>query len=267
MPKWAIKLLAIWLGILGAGTGIFYRGASRSLSVMGATSLVPYVKSRVSLWERFHPTEQVVVAGGGSIAGLIGVSRGRVDIGMSDIRPPSGLVSQPLESVPVGRMPILFIVNPKAGVKGLSLSQLQAVLTGRVTNWAGVGGSNLPIVVVTRPSASGSRAVVEADVILHRRFSPMALVQLSNGAVVRTVEDTPGAIGFVEAGFRKPGVVSLAVAGHRFDVRTAKHWPFNAYPRLYLRASRLGRVWRLAKFLGNPQNAWRYGIYPEETER
>lgn len=44
-------------------------------------------------------------------------------------------------------------------VKSLTKQQLQDVFTAKVTNWKDVGGPDEPIVLVTRPTTSGTRAL------------------------------------------------------------------------------------------------------------
>jgi phosphate transport system substrate-binding protein len=51
---------------------------------------------------------------------------------------------------------IAVIVNPKNPVSELSISQLQAIYSGQITNWKDVGGADAPIEFFGRDSASGT---------------------------------------------------------------------------------------------------------------
>jgi ABC-type phosphate transport system substrate-binding protein len=51
-----------------------------------------------------------------------------------------------LEQVPVAIDGTVFYTHPNIQLPGLSVDQLQALYTGKVTNWKQVGGPNLPIV-------------------------------------------------------------------------------------------------------------------------
>ncbi|NLW56184.1 MAG: hypothetical protein GX050_06150 [Firmicutes bacterium] len=48
----------------------------------------------------------------------------------------------------LGRLPLLLVVNFWNPVSTLSLPELEAILSGEITNWSSVGGADLPIKVV-----------------------------------------------------------------------------------------------------------------------
>ncbi len=256
------KVLALWIAIGSALPAVPRWPAPRSISVMGASSVLAYVKAGARLWQRAHPGYQVVVSGGGSVAGLIELGRGHVNVAMSDIAPraewAAGVVGFPL-----GKLPILFVVNRRAGVDAVGANVLADILRGRIGNWAQVGGQAMPVVVVGRPLASGARLAVERQVLGGRgSFSRFALMQLSNGAVLRTVADTPGAIGFVEGERQLPGVVQLAVGGRSFDRREPNAWPYYAIPTLYVNPGASPAVLDFVRYLARRPDRARYGLVP-----
>lgn len=51
---------------------------------------------------------------------------------------------------PLALEPILILVNKENPVSDLSVEQIRDIFSGRITNWADVGGNNEPIVVITR---------------------------------------------------------------------------------------------------------------------
>lgn len=53
------------------------------------------------------------------------------------------------------------IVNKDVGVKDLTKQQLIDIFTGKTTNWKDVGGPDEDIVLVTRPTSSGTRATFQ----------------------------------------------------------------------------------------------------------
>ncbi|MDR1859595.1 MAG: substrate-binding domain-containing protein [Bacteroidales bacterium] len=53
----------------------------------------------------------------------------------------------------------VFVVNKNNPVKSLTVSQIQGIYTGEITNWAEVGGNNAAIKVFTRPRNSGSEEI------------------------------------------------------------------------------------------------------------
>ncbi|MCL8206657.1 MAG: substrate-binding domain-containing protein [Actinomycetia bacterium] len=239
--------------------------AHAAVRVMGATSLVPFLRAVAPLYMRETPGTTVHVSGGGSLAGLAGVLAGRVDLGASDIPPEAaGIPRDVLRGVALGRLPVVPIINPAAGVRALTGAELRAVLAGRVRNWQELGGRDAKVVVVVRPPGSGARWVMARDVMRGWGFASDAVVQLSNGAVWRTVADTPGAIGFVDAGFARPGTVVPAVDGRHFDPAHPGRWPYAAPAVLYARPGAPASVWRFARWAaGRPERAT-FGIATEE---
>ncbi len=62
-----------------------------------------------------------------------------------------------LETVPVAMEGFVFVVNAKNPVDSLTQQQLKDIYSGKITNWAQVGGSDLPIIPYQRNSDSGSQ--------------------------------------------------------------------------------------------------------------
>lgn len=259
---WWIKFLALWGAIATASIPWGpARPARQHLTIMGATSVLPYIKVEVARWQAHHPQYSVAVSGGGSIAGLMELGQGHVSIAVSDLPPKPQWVDY-VQKYPLGSLPILFVANRQAGVQSIDRRQLSAVFSGTITKWDQVGGARRPIIVVTRPLASGARAVVESQLLRGRSFTRQALVQLSNGAVVRTVLDTPGAIGFVEGGRALSGLLLLTVGKAQPATSTRASWPYMAHPALYVRPNAPSVVKRLANYLATRPQRRQYGIVP-----
>lgn len=94
---------------------------------------------------------------------------------------------------------IITIISPSNPVDALSISQLADIFSGRVSNWAQVGGADMPIVVITRPETSGTRGVFENAILgpVGATMSSSAIVMGSNSEISQMVQRTPGAIGYV----------------------------------------------------------------------
>ncbi len=74
-----------------------------------------------------------------------------------------------LEQIPAAIDGIALAVHPNLGMEGLSVDQITAIYTGAITNWAELGGPDLPVVPFSRsPEAAGTAKyfldeVLEAD--------------------------------------------------------------------------------------------------------
>jgi phosphate transport system substrate-binding protein len=92
-----------------------------------------------------------------------------------------------------------FYVHPDLRLRGLSVAQLQAIYTGKLTNWSAVGGPNLRIVPVSQDSdVTGSTlSLLLRNFFSDRQKLARSIQQVRDTtAAVRKVAATPGAIGF-----------------------------------------------------------------------
>lgn len=62
-----------------------------------------------------------------------------------------------VEVIPVVNEAFVFLANQKNPVKGLTLSQIQDIYSGKITNWSEVGGEDKAIIPYQRPVNSGSQ--------------------------------------------------------------------------------------------------------------
>ena len=99
---------------------------------------------------------------------------------------------------------LVVIVNPNNPVAELTTEQLSAIYRGEITNWSEVGGEDAPIVVVDRPTESGSRGVFFEGLGMDDSTpTPGAEVAVDNNSVARLVNDNPNAIGYVGYAFQR----------------------------------------------------------------
>ena len=134
---------------------------SGSITGSGSSALLPLVKDAAEKFKANNKDVTITLNAGGSGTGLKQVSDGSVDMGNSDVPAETKLdkaKAEKLEDHKVCVMTVATIINKDVGVKNLTRQQLQDVFTAKVTNWKDVGGKDMPIVLVTRPKTSGTRA-------------------------------------------------------------------------------------------------------------
>jgi len=106
-----------------------------------------------------------------------------------------------LEVVPIVSEGFVFLVHANNPIKALSLDQIQDIYTGKVTNWAELGGSNVPIIAYQRPVNSGSQTGF-LDLVMKGKEPtkpPTDKVIGMMGALIDAVaayKNTPDAIGY-----------------------------------------------------------------------
>ncbi|NYT05856.1 MAG: phosphate ABC transporter substrate-binding protein [Methanomicrobiales archaeon] len=187
--------------------------AVTKLAITGSTTVLPLAEQAAEAYMDAHPDADIQVSGGGSSVGVQAVGEGTADIGMAsrDLKDSERETYPDLVSDVVARDGIAVIVHKDNPVASLTLAQIKAIYKGGITNWNEVGGGDLAIVVVGRDSSSGTREFFYESVMGKEEFVATQLEKNSNGAVKQTVEQTPGAIGYVGLGYVDAAIGSIAI--------------------------------------------------------
>lgn len=175
-----------------------------TITAAGSSALKPLVDEASQKFIEKNPNVSITVDAGGSGEGLKQVSEGTVTIGNSDVSAEEKLdADQATELVDhqvcvVTMAPIVNKDVTEAGVKDLSTDQLIGIFTGQITNWKDVGGPDEDIVLVTRPSSSGTRATFEKYALNGNAEAENKSMETDDsGVLLKNVSDTKGAIGYV----------------------------------------------------------------------
>jgi phosphate transport system substrate-binding protein len=223
--------------------------ADISISAAGSTALLPLVKAAAGLYQQNHQGISISVTGGGSGVGIAQVAAKAVDMGNSDI-----VSSNPeLIDHKVAVIGFAVITNSSAGVANLTKKQLQDVYSGKVTNWKDVGGKDAKIVVINRPSSSGTRAVFQKTVMGSLTLTETGGTQGETGTVVTAVRTTPGATTYAAfSGPRaKDGIVEISIDGVAptdENVQSGKY-PIWSYEHIYTNGPASTEVSRFIAFI------------------
>lgn len=104
-----------------------------------------------------------------------------------------------LEQVPVAIDQIVFFTSPQLPVNRLTVSELQAIYTGKVKNWNQLGGPNLAIVAVALDPKISSTISILLNRLENPELSPEIQVVGDYTTAIRQVAATPGAISYGSA--------------------------------------------------------------------
>ena len=198
-------LLAACGGDSGSSNGSASPGASPvsgTVTASGSTALQPLVQAAKEQFESANSHATVQVTGGGSGTGLSQVASGAVNIGDSDIPVSQSTVTvTSLVDHQVAVVAFAIVVHNDVSVSGLTRQQVQDVISGKVTNWRAVGGSDQKIQVILRPATSGTRKVFKKIVLgdVNETSTP-ASTQDATNTVLQLVSQTPGAVSYVALG-------------------------------------------------------------------
>lgn len=174
---------------------------SGEVTAAGSSALLPLAQAAAESFMKENPDCIVTVNGGGSGEGLKQVADGAVDIGDSDVFAEEKLdadAAAKLVDHEVCTITMAPVVNASNKVTDLSTDDLIGIFTGKITNWKDVGGDDMDIVLVTRPSSSGTRALFKTWALNgEEEASNEALETDDSGTLLQTVEQNEGAIGYV----------------------------------------------------------------------
>jgi phosphate transport system substrate-binding protein len=131
---------------------------------------------------------------------------------------------------------VALIVHPDNPVSALHRSELRDIFTGRIKNWAALGGNDLDIHVFARDDKSGTYDTFQHLILGAEKISPSAQRHASNAALADAVVLDPAAIGFVGLAYVRTAK-ALAVN----DVGSAPRLPtpFTVATESYLLTRRL----------------------------
>jgi phosphate transport system substrate-binding protein len=210
---------------------------SGHIRVDGSTALQPLVSKAATLFEHLYPQVQIEVTGGGSLTGLNDVTAHKVEIGDSDIYADPATYPDPnLTDHLVCVIPFTMIVSSDVPVASLTASNIVDIFaSGKITNWSQLGGPDLRIVPIVRPPTSGTRATFRRYVLGGRDERSNLLTISSSQDVVKTVANTPGAIGYLPASVLDAQVHAISIDGQAATLQNieAGHYSFWSYEHMY----------------------------------
>ncbi len=111
-------------------------------------------------------------------------------------REPSAGERAGLYVYPFALDPLVFAADAGAGVTGLSTLQLRRLYDGSITDWSGVGGSRLPVVLLDRPPFTSPRQLLEETLFAGLAVSPGATVLEAPQDMSHALRMYPGALGY-----------------------------------------------------------------------
>lgn len=184
----------------------------------GSDTLLPLVQKESENYLKINPKAGITVTGGGSGVGISALMEGTADIAMSSRKikfdermklQKAG--KQPVEVI-VAYDALAVVVNPGNKVTNLTRQQLEDIFTGKIRNWKDVGGDNMSIVGYSRETSSGTYEFFKEHVLNNKNYMPSILSMPATGAIIQSVGQTKGAIGYVGLAYLNKNVKAIHVS-------------------------------------------------------
>lgn len=176
---------------------------NRPITIKGSDTMVILGQRFAEEYMKNNPGVVIQVNGGGSGTGIAALINGTVDLAQSSRPMKDGEKadvekrrSAKLNETPVALDALAVFVNEGNPVRELSIDQLSAIYTGKVTNWNQVGGGNAPIVLYGRENSSGTYEYFKEHVLNKADFAPRTQTLQGTAAVINAVSRDRNGIGY-----------------------------------------------------------------------
>lgn len=197
--KWALIVLLVALAATAVVSRAFTtQKASEKIIISGASTIAPLIAEIAKRYERENPGIQIDVQSGGSSRGIAEARSGLADIGMvsRDLK----ASERELTDYPIARDGIAVIVHKSNPIMNLSKEQVRNIYLGHITNWKELGGADMPITVVNKASGRSTLELFADFMGLDPADIKANIVIGENEQGIKTVANSPGAIGYVSIG-------------------------------------------------------------------
>jgi len=190
---------------------------AQSITVKGSDTMVILVQKWAEAYMKAYPSRKVQVTGGGSGTGIAALINGTTDIAnssrtMKDKEKQS--VKNRSQILPkeykVARDGLSIYVNDTNPIDVLTLDQIKAIYTGKISNWKQVGGPDNQITRYSRENNSGTYVFFKENVLDNQDYHPSCQNMPGTASVVNAVARDQGGIGYGGMAYGK-GIKEIGV--------------------------------------------------------
>lgn len=186
--------------------------------IKGSDTMLPLSQKTAEVFMKTRPSATVTVTGGGSGVGIAALIEGTTDIAQSsrkikfDERQKLQDGGKSVKEITAAYDALAVIVHPSNKVNSLAREQLEGIFTGKITNWKDVGGDDLKIIPYARETSSGTYEFFKESVLRNRNYVNGIMSMPATGAIIQSISQTRGAIGYVGLAYLNKDVKALGVS-------------------------------------------------------
>ena len=186
--------------------------------IKGSDTCLPLSQTEAENFINKNKSAKITVTGGGSGVGISALMEGTTDIAMSsrkmkfDEKVKLQEAKKSTKEVVIAYDALAVVVHPSNKVSNLTREQLEGIFTGKIKNWKEVGGADMKIVAYSRETSSGTYEFFKESVLKNKNYMSSSLSMPATGAVIQSVSQTKGAIGYVGLAYLSPRVKAIAVS-------------------------------------------------------
>ena len=192
--------------------------AQTKLTIKGSDTVLPLSQKEAEKFMKTNSGSSITVVGGGSGVGIAALMDGTTDIAMSsrklkmDEKLKLTNAGKAFKELVVAYDALAVVVNTKNKVSKLTKEQIADIYTGKITNWKQVGGDDLKIIVYSRESSSGTYEFFKDQLLKKKNYAPTCLMMPATGAIIESIAQTKGAIGYVGISYLEKTVKAISIS-------------------------------------------------------
>jgi len=186
--------------------------------VKGSDTVLPLAQKEAEVFMKNNNKKGITVIGGGSGVGLSALIEGTTDIAMSsrkmkfDEKVKFQEAGKSITEKIIAYDALAVIVHPSNPVSKLTRAQLEGIFTGKIKNWKEVGGADLKIIPYSRETSSGTYEFFKEHVLMNKNYVNSILSMPATGAIIQSISQTKGAIGYVGLAYLEKSIKVLSVS-------------------------------------------------------
>jgi phosphate transport system substrate-binding protein len=201
--------------------------------------MLPLSQALAEAFMAANPSTSVTVTGGGSGVGISALLENTTDLAQLsrkikfDEKQKLSSAGKKVTETIVAFDALAVITHPSNSAANLTREQLEAIFTGKITNWKEVGGPDLKIIPYSRETSSGTYEFFKESVLKNKNYVNGILSLPATGAIIQSVSQTKGAIGYVGLAYLNASVKPVSVsydAGATFVAPSVESAKNQSYP-------------------------------------
>ena len=186
--------------------------------IKGSDTCLPLSQKEAESFMKSSSGASVTVTGGGSGVGIAALIEGTTDIAQSsraikfDEKQKMQEGGKTAKEITIAYDALAIVVNPQNKVTNLTREQLEGIFTGKIKNWKDIGGDDLAIIPYARETSSGTYDFIKEYVLLNKNYMNGIMSMPATGAIIQSVSQTKGAIGYVGLAYLNNNVKAIHVS-------------------------------------------------------
>lgn len=214
---------------------------AQKIVIKGSDSVLPLAQVVAESFIKLHKNANISVVGGGSGVGIAALIDGTTQIAMTsrpiklDEKFKIHKANHEVKEVIIAYDALTVIVNPKNKINKLTREQIEAIFRGKITNWKQLGGDDMKIVAYARETSSGTYDFFKDKLLNKKNYAATCLNMPATGAIIQSVSQTKGAIGYVGLAYVQNEVKAIAIStdqGKTYIQPTEENAKNKTYPVL-----------------------------------